>query len=43
MSELKDTQKIKFVALYEVTPKQYEPEPNPQNSLFLPQKAEKKP
>ena len=27
--------KIKVVALYELTPKQVEPYPNPKNSLFL--------
>ena len=39
MSELKGTNKIKVVALYEQTPQQFEPDPNPQNSLFLPPKA----
>ena len=34
MSELKETKKIKVVALYEQTPKQFEP----QNSLLLPKK-----
>ena len=38
MSELNETKKIKVVALYELTPKQFEPDPNPQNSLFLQQK-----
>ena len=38
MSELKETQKIKVIALYELTPKQFEPDPNPQISLFLQQK-----
>ena len=33
---------MKIIALYEQTPKQFEPDPNPQNSLFLPQKAKKK-
>ena len=33
MSELKETKKIKVVvALNEQTPKQFEPDPNPQNS-----------
>ena len=35
MSELKETKKMKIIALYEQTPKQFEPDPNPQNSLFL--------
>ena len=35
MSELNDAKKIKVVALYELTPKQLEPDPNPQNSLFF--------
>ena len=34
MSELKETKKITVVALYEQTPKQFEP----QNSLFLQKK-----
>ena len=38
MSELKGTKKMKIIALYEQTPKQFEPDPNPQNSLFLQQK-----
>ena len=38
MSELKETKKMKIIALYEQTPKQFEPDPNPQNSLFLQQK-----
>ena len=42
MSELKETNKMKGIALYEQTPKQFEPDPNPQNSLlFCPQKAKK--
>ena len=42
MSKLEETKKIKVVALYEYTPKQFEPDPNPQNSiLFKPQKAKK--
>ena len=40
MSELKETKKVKDVALYEQTPKQFEPDINPQNSLFLPQKSQ---
>ena len=44
MSELKETKKMKIIALYEQTPKQFEPDLNPQNSLFLPpKKAKKKP
>ena len=35
MSELKETKKIKVVALYEQTPKQFEPDPNEQNSPFF--------
>ena len=35
MSELKGTKKIKVVALYDYTPKQVEPDPNPKNSLFF--------
>ena len=42
MSELMETKKMKIITLYEKTPKQFEPEPNNQNSLFLPQKAKKK-
>ena len=34
-SELKETKKIKVVALYEQTPTQFEPDPNPQNNLFF--------
>ena len=34
MSELKEGKKIKVVTLYEQTQKQFEPDPNPQNSLF---------
>ena len=33
MSELKETKKMKIIALYEYTPKQFEPDPNPQNIL----------
>ena len=44
MSELKDTQKIKVVALYEQTPKQVEPEliPTIKIAYFWPQKVKKK-
>ena len=41
MSELKETKKIKVVALYEQTQKQFEPDPNPQNRIFWPQKRKK--
>ena len=41
MSELKETKKIKVVALYDQTPKPFEPDPNPQNSQFSPKKAKK--
>ena len=37
MSELKETKKKSFV-LFEQTKKQFEPDPNPKNSLFLQQK-----
>ena len=37
-SEWNETKEIKVVALYELTPKQFEPDPNPQISLFLQQK-----
>ena len=44
MSELKKTNKIKVFALYEQTKKQFEPEPNPKNSLFFcPTKPKKLP
>ena len=33
ISELKETKKMKIIALYEYTPKQFEPDPNPQNIL----------
>ena len=36
-SELNETKKIKVVALYELTPKQFEPDHNPQIAYFLPQ------
>ena len=42
ISELKETKKTKVVTLYKLTPKQFEPQPNPQNSLYLPQKSLKK-
>ena len=35
MSELKKKKKMKISALYELTPKQFEPDHNPQNSLYL--------
>ena len=41
MSELKETKKIKVVALYEQTPKQVEPDSNPKNSLLFAPKAQK--
>ena len=41
MSELKETKKKSF-ALFEQTKKQFEPDPKPKNSLFLPHKAKKK-
>ena len=44
MSELKEKKKMKVMSLYEYTPKQFEPDPNPQNSLlFYPKKPKKKP
>ena len=44
MSELKETKKIKVVALYQYTPKQVEPDPNPKNTLcFCPKKQNKIP
>ena len=33
MSELKETKKIKVVALYEQTPQQIEPDPNPTQKI----------
>ena len=42
MSELKKTKKMKVIALYEQTPKQFEPDPNPQNILFFYPKKPKK-
>ena len=41
MSELKETKKIKVVALYEQTQKQFEHDPNPPNSLFFAPKSQK--
>ena len=43
MSKLKEAKKTKVVALYKQIPKQFEPDPNPQNSLFLPPKSQKRP
>ena len=44
MSELKETKKVKVAALYEQTQKQFEPDLNPQKSLFCaPKKAKKQP
>ena len=37
-----ETKKIKVVAVYEYIPKQFEPDPNPQNSLFFYSKSQKK-
>ena len=42
MSEFKETKKMEIIALYEQTPKQFEPDPNPQNSLFVAPKSQKK-
>ena len=42
MSEMKETKKTKVVALYEQTPKQVGPNPNPKNSLFFAPKSQKK-
>ena len=42
MPELKETKKMKIIALYEQTPKQSEPDPNPQNSRFFAPKKLKK-
>ena len=41
MSELKEKQKIKVVALYEQTRKQFEPDSNPRNGLFFAPKSQK--
>ena len=41
MSKLKEAKKTKVVALYKQTPKQCEPDANPQISLFLHQKKPK--
>ena len=43
MSELSETNKIKYVALYEQTPKQFEPDSNPQNSLLFAPKSQELP
>ena len=43
MSELKVTKKMKVVALYDKTPKQFETDPNPQNNLFFASKSKKIP
>ena len=40
MSKLKEANKTNVVALYKWIPKQFEPDPNYQNSLFLPQKSQ---
>ena len=42
MSELKETKKMKIIALYEWTQKQFKPDTSTHNCLFLPQKAKKK-
>ena len=42
MSELKETRKIKVIALYEQTPKQFEFDPNPQKPSFFAPKSQKK-
>ena len=42
MSELKETKKMKIIALYEQTLKQFEPDPNPPNNLFFAPKKLKK-
>ena len=39
MSKLKEAKKTKVVPLYKQIPKQFEPDPNPQNSLLIPEKA----
>ena len=41
MLELKETKKMKIIALYEWTTKQFEPDPNPPNSLFSPKNFDK--
>ena len=41
MSEMKETKKMKIIALYEWTPKQFEPVPNPQNSSFFAPQSQK--
>ena len=40
MSKLKEAKKTKVLALYKKILKQFEPDPNYQNSLFLPQKSQ---
>ena len=42
MSELKEIKKVKVVALYEQTPKPFEPDPNPQKSFFFATKKHEK-
>ena len=42
MSELKETKK-KVFAQYEQTSKQFEPDPNPKNTVFAPKKPKKRP
>ena len=42
MSKLKEAKETKVVALNKQIPEQFEADPNPQNSLFLPQKKAKK-
>ena len=41
LSELKETKKMKIIALYDQTPKQFEPDPIPKNSLFVCPKKQK--
>ena len=43
MLELKETKKMKIIALYEQTLKQFEPDHNPQYSIFWPKKSKKRP
>ena len=40
MSKLKEAKKTKVVAIYKQIPKQFEPDPNHQKSLFLHQKSQ---
>ena len=42
MSKLKEAKKTKVVPQYKLIPKQFEPDPDPQNSLILPPKKPKK-